>query len=124
MYEPILYFTFTLNLTPAWPVHEAFIESRLFSSLLIEEARRFSDEDSRRSKREQFPRRLAEPSTQTTMTQAETFTTLSRVITALQAGEALSKDLWLDDARKPDVYVLDDLRSLFPSRIDFLRFIN
>ena len=60
----------------------------------------------------------------TTMTQAETFTTLSRVITALQAGEAPSKDLWLDDARKPDVYVLDDLRSLFPSRIDFLRFIN
>ena len=47
------------------------------------------------------------------MTQAGTFATLSRVIAAIQAGEVLSKELWLEDAKKSDSYVLEVIRVVF-----------
>ena len=56
------------------------------------------------------------------MTQAENFATLSRVIAAIQAGEVLSKELWLDDAKKSDSYVLEVIRAVF--RTDSSRFTN
>ena len=48
---------------------------------------------------------LLEPYT-ITMTQDKALSTLSRVVAAVQAGQDVSKHLWLDGARTPDSYVM------------------
>ena len=49
------------------------------------------------------------------MTQRETSTLsiLSQAVAAIQAGQSLSKELWLDVTKVPNSYVLGAMRSVF-----------
>ena len=47
------------------------------------------------------------------MTQRETLSILSKAVASIQAGQSLSKELWLDATKEPNSYVLGALRSVF-----------